>query len=138
MHFSRLTIPLLASLAVLAGCDRVRSNTLLSDWRPTDRQVAKVDAALARFQSDPKFKAVRLLAPGEAHDRTYYGNSQYGERRIYVALSAKPPLLQTPKTQHRPATRPLAPDLCAVVVAVYRVSIDEVIEEKCLDKRFSR
>lgn len=126
------TALLIAAATLLGACSGRSSPVLWSSWRPSDAYVAKVDAALDRFQADPRF-ASSAFGPRQAYHRLYYGAVEHGEPMIRVLLSAQRIRPKMPNTHYR--TRNQAPPsrhACARYTVTYRLLDDSVIEQVCL------
>lgn len=118
--------------AMLSACSGKPAHVWWSSWRPSDAYVAKADAALERFQADPRFRS-RIFAPRQAYHRLYYGTVEYGEPMVHILMSVQRVHPQMPNTHYRaPNTAPPPGDSCSRYTATYRLIDDAVIEEICL------
>lgn len=123
---------LVAAATLLSACSGRPSHVRWSSWRPSDAYVVKVDAALDRFQADPRF-ASTAFGPRQAYHRLYYGAVEHGEPTIHVLLSVQRVRPQMPNTHYR--TRNQAPpsrQACTRYAVTYRLLDDSVTEEVCL------
>ena len=123
---------LVATATMLSACGGPPSRVWWSSWRPSDGYVAKTDAALDRFQADPRF-ASTAFGPRPAYHRLYYGVVEHGEPMIYVLLSAQRVRAQMPNTHYRTSNQaPPSPRACSRYTVTYRLIDDSVIGEECL------
>jgi len=128
------TVLLVAAATMLSACGGKPSFVWWSSWRPSDAYVAKADAALDRFQADPRYASTGF-GPRAAYHRLYYGVVEHGEPTIHVLLSAQRVRPLVPNTHYRTRNQPPpSPSACPRYSVTYRLINDAVSEELCLSE----